>query len=92
MDFENKQEDVIGKIIKAETKALNSEKGRDIMSELLKKAREQNPNLTPEQWSKIKQDFLILIFNEIIKNNPSIADHFSQIVKNYFDKKRKQAE
>lgn len=76
MGFNKKQEDIIERAIKAETVALNSPKGQEIMQQLLDKAKEQNPNLTSEEWSRIKKNFLITIFNEIVKENPEFVSHF----------------
>ena len=89
MNFDKKQEDIIRRAIMAETSALNSPKGQEIMQQLLDKAKEQNPNLPPEQWSEIKKNFLIVIFNEIIKENPGFVNHFAKIVKEYIEKERK---
>ena len=88
MNFDNKQEDIIKRAIKAETAALNSPKGQEIMQQLLDKAKEQNPNLTAEEWSRIKKNFLITIFNEIVKENPEFVSHFAKIVKDYIENER----
>lgn len=76
MGFNKNYEEIISRIIMAETSALNSEKGREIMQELLKKAKEQNPNITPEEWSKTKQNFMVMVFYEIIKENPQLMSNF----------------
>lgn len=88
MKFDNKQEDIIKRAIKAETAALNSPKGQEIMQQLLDEAKEQNPNLTAEEWSRIKKNFLITIFNEIVKENPEFVSHFAKIVKDYIENER----
>ena len=62
-EFENDYESFIKKVIDAEARALNSEKGQEIVSALLETAKEKYPDLTPEQWSTIKQQFLVYIFS-----------------------------
>ena len=66
--FNNNYEDFIQKVITAETSALNSEKG-------------QNPYITAEEWSKIKKQFMVSIFHEILKENPNFMSQFIGLVK-----------
>lgn len=73
MNFNRKPEDIIKKTIKAETTALNSPKGQEIMQKFLNKVKEENPNLTPDEWSKFKKELLISVFNELVKENSDSA-------------------
>lgn len=79
-EFSNNYEQFIKKAIQAEVAALNSKKGEQIMSELLDAAKEANPNLTPEEWSKMKEQFLMYIFAEMLKSNPEFKKQFAHLV------------
>ena len=76
MKFGKNYEQLVNRVIAVETSALNSEKGGKIMAELLEKAKEQNPNLTAEEWSKTKESFLVAIFYEILKESPQLMTEF----------------
>lgn len=58
-------------------KALNTDNGRLISDTLLKKSMEKNPEMTPEEWEKIKGDFLVFIFYELLKRNKNLMDEFA---------------
>lgn len=48
----------------------DTETGQQLMDDLLRQTLDRNPNTTPEQWSKIKQDFLTFCFFEAVKECP----------------------
>lgn len=48
----------------------DTETGQKLMDDLLKQSFERNPDLTPEQWAKIKQDFLTFLFFGAVKECP----------------------
>lgn len=51
--------------------ALNdTETGKQLMDELLKRSLEKNPTLTQDEWSKIKQDFLTFCFFAAVHGSP----------------------
>lgn len=79
--FNNNYEDFIKKIVTAETAALNSEKGQQILQELLDKAKEQNPDLTTIEWAEIKKQFMVSVFHEILKENPNFMSQFIGLIK-----------
>lgn len=79
MEFGNNYGEFIKRIIMAEAEALNSEQGKQYMENLLAKAKEDNPNLTPEGWSKIKQQFLVCLFAELLKDNPEFQKQFAHL-------------
>lgn len=87
--FNNNYEDFIKKIITAETTALNSEKGQKILKELLNKAKEQNPDLTVDEWAEIKKQFMLSVFREILKENPNFMSQFIGIVVDKIQNERK---
>lgn len=59
------------KAVSALTRALNdTETGQQLMDDLLKQSLKKNPHLTPEEWAKIKQDFLTFCFFAAIKESP----------------------
>lgn len=87
--FNNNYEDFIKKIITAETTALNSEKGQQILQELLDRAKEQNPDLTVAEWAEIKKQFMIFVFRDILKENPNFMSQFVGLVKEEIRKEEK---
>lgn len=87
--FNNNYEDFIQKVITAETSALNSEKGQKILQKLYDEAKTQNPDITAEEWSKIKKQFMVLIFHEILKENPNFMSQFIGLVKEEIVKETK---
>lgn len=48
----------------------DNEMGQHLMDDLLKQSLERNPNLTQEEWVKIKQDFLTFCFFAATKESP----------------------
>lgn len=79
-DFTNNYEQFIQKAIQAETEALNSKRGQEIMAQLLETAKKANPNLSPEEWSKIKERFMLSIFAEMLKDNEVFQKQFAHLV------------
>ena len=65
-------DDFMNRIMDAEIAALNSEAGQDLTQDLLAGALEKNPALTPDEWSEIKQQFMVFIFREAMMNNPEL--------------------
>lgn len=87
--FNNNYEEFIQKVIEAETSALNSEKGQKILQKLYDEVMQENPNLTPEEWSATKKQFLVVIFKEILKENPNFTSQFIGLVKEEIAKEKK---
>lgn len=59
------------KAVTALAKALtDTEMGQKLMDDLLKQSLEKNPALTPEEWAKIKQDFLTFCFFAAVQESP----------------------
>lgn len=84
--FNNNYEEFIQKVVKAETSALNSEKGQKILQKLYDEVKQENPDLTPEEWSETKKQFLVVIFKEILKENPNFVSQFVGLIKNEINK------
>lgn len=80
--FNNNYEEFIQKVITAETSALNSEKGQEILQKLLDEAKKQNSDLTAAEWSEIKKQFMVSVFREILRENPNFMSQFVGLVKN----------
>lgn len=87
--FNNNYEDFIQKVITAETSALNSEKGQKILQKLYDEAKAQNPDITVEEWSEIKKQFMISVFREILKENPNFMSQFIGLIKEEIAKETK---
>ena len=68
--------DFVTKIIGTEIDALNSEEGKGYIKALLDESLKKNPNLTPAEWSKIKQDFILYLFKQVVSKNPVLLDEF----------------
>ena len=69
-------DEFVTKIINTEMEALNSEEGQGYIKALLDESLKKNPNLTPAEWSKIKQDFILFMFKEVVGKNPSLMSEF----------------
>lgn len=76
-------DEFVTKIINSEIDALNSEEGQGYIKALLEEALKKNPDLTPAEWSKIKQNFILYLFQQVVGNNPSLMSEFV----GYFGKK-----
>lgn len=74
------------KAVNAETAALNSKVGQELTRKLLEMKLDQNPNMTTEEWSKTKQEFMAFIFAEIMKFNPELMHEMGSHV---YDKMKK---
>ena len=66
----------VTKIIGTEMDALNSEEGQGYIKTLLDESLKKNPNLTPAEWSKIKQEFILYLFGQVVSKNPSLMKEF----------------
>ena len=69
-------DEFVTKIINTEMAALNSEEGQGYIKTLLDESLKKNPNLTPAEWSKIKQEFILFMFKEVVSKNPSLMSEF----------------
>ena len=68
--------DFQSKVISAITESLNLPENKGISDDLLKQSLEKNPKMTPEEWSKIKADFLVFVFTEVLKRDKKLNDEF----------------
>lgn len=82
--------DFVTKIINSEIDALNSEDGQGYIKALLDEALKRNPDLTPAEWRKIKQNFILYLFQRAVGKNPSHADHFRFFIRQlkFMERKR----
>lgn len=69
-------DEFVTKIINTEMAALNSEEGQGYIKSLLDESLKKNPGLTPAEWSKIKQDFILFMFKEVVSKNPALLKEF----------------
>lgn len=76
-------DEFVTKIINSEIDALNSEEGQGYIKALLDEALKKKPDLTPAEWSKIKQNFILYLFQQVVGKNPSLMSEFV----GYFGKK-----
>lgn len=62
--------DFVEKVSEAERTALNSPAGQELTQKLLEMKLAQNPNITPEEWSRTKSEFMTFIFFTFVKETP----------------------
>ena len=80
-------DEFVTKIINTEMAALNSEEGQGYIKALLDESLKKNPNLTPAEWSKIKQNFILFMFKEVVGKNPSLMSEFVGYINNKSESK-----
>lgn len=68
--------DFQSKVINAITESLNLPENKGISEDLLKHSLKKNPNMTPEEWNKIKGSFLVYVFTEVLKRDKKLNDEF----------------
>ena len=73
-------DEFVTKIINSEIDALNSEEGQGYIKALLDEALKKNPDLTPTEWSKIKQNFILYLFQQVVSKNPVLMSEFIGLV------------
>ena len=67
-------------ISQAEREALNSDFGQLVTYELLQMKLEDNPNMTQEEWSQAKSEFMTFLFYQIVQNEPALLEEFGSHV------------
>lgn len=68
--------DFQSKLVNAITESLNLPENKGISEDLLKYFLKKNPNMTPEEWNKIKGSFLVYVFTEVLKRDKKLNDEF----------------
>ena len=66
--------------------ALNTEVGQELTSKLLEMKLAENPNMTAEEWQKIKQQFMVFCFAEAMKANPELMKELATHTYNELNK------
>lgn len=66
--------------------ALNTEVGQELTSKLLEMKLAENPNMTAEEWKKIKQQFMMFCFAEAMKANPELMKELAAHTYNELNK------
>ena len=66
--------------------ALNTEVGQELTSKLLEMKLAENPNMTEEEWQKIKQQFMTFCFAEVMKANPERIEELATHTYNELNK------
>ena len=61
--------------------------GQQLTDDLLRAKLAQNRNLTPEEWAKTKQEFMLYLFHELITSNEKAHDDFTRLL---YEELRKQ--
>lgn len=71
-------EELIRKIVEGEVLALNSEKGQEALQTVLDETLKQNPNVTAEEWSTIKKNFIKVVFEKTIAEHPELLKSLAE--------------
>lgn len=79
-------EEFMEKSVNAETAVLNSEVGQELVGKLLEMKLAQNPNMTVEEWSKTKQEFMVFVFAEMLKFKPELMQEMGGHLYNELNK------
>lgn len=75
-DFVGKTEVAIREVMN------NTEIGREISKNLLSEALKNNPNMTQEEWTQIKSQFMTFMFVNFVKENPEAMNELGTHVYN----------
>ena len=70
----NNFNDFIEKVSEAIRIALNMPLGQKFVEQMRKDMMDKNPNMTIEEWVRIKSEFMTFIFAMFIKENPQAKD------------------
>lgn len=66
----NNSTEFINKAEAAIREVLNGKEGQQIVNTMLTEALKKNPNMTPEEWSQMKAQFMTFVFAMFVKGNP----------------------
>ena len=56
---------------------LNSDMGQELVQELLTESLKKNPNMTQEEWSQIKSEFMTFIFASFVQEIPEAMEELA---------------
>lgn len=65
-------------IVSAVKDGLNTERGQELVKEIMERELERNPNLTVEEWQKTKQSLLTFLSLMVIKEMPEVGNEVSK--------------
>lgn len=83
MMIANSFNDFVGKTEVAIREVMNNtEIGQEISKNLLAEALKNNPNMTPEEWTQIKSQFMTFMFVNFVKENPEAMNELGAHVYN----------
>lgn len=86
MMIANSFNDFVGKSESAIREALNTEEGQKITKTLLTEALKENPNMTPDEWAKIKSEFMTFIFLMFVRESREAMNELGMHVYNELTK------
>ncbi len=55
--------------------------GREMVNELRAKKLAANPSMTEAEWAKVKQEFMLVLFAEFIKNNEQARNDYASLLR-----------
>jgi len=68
----NNFHEFVEKSVNAVAAVLNSDLGQELTQKLLEMKLAQNPHMTADEWSKVKQGFMVFVFEEAMKAHPEL--------------------
>lgn len=63
-------DEYVDKVSSAVQTALNTPVGQELVQDLLNAKLAQNPHMTQEEWNRTKQQFMVFIFSQFVKDTP----------------------
>lgn len=72
----------VEKISQAERIALNNDCGQELTKQLLEMKLKDNPNMTSEDWSQTKSEFMTFLFYQVVQNDPRLLEEFGSHIYN----------
>ena len=82
MMIANSFNDFVGKTESAIREVLNTEEGQKITKSILTEALKNNPNMTPDEWSHMKSQFMTFIFTMFVSETPEAMEELGTHVYN----------
>lgn len=83
VNIANNTTEFLDTVSSAIVKTMNTtEIGQELTGKLLNMKLAENPNMTKEEWDKIKQQFLVFMFHSFIKETPQAMQELGEHIYN----------
>jgi len=84
----NNFHEFVEKSVNAVAAVLNSDLGQELTQKLLEMKLAQNPHMTADEWSKVKQGFMVFVFEEAMKSREDIRNRAKSAISQVERRKR----